>query len=186
MLRCILAYFLEKPLSELPYVKVPLHTIMKLTPVAYGCEVGPELYRGYPRPPSLLCWARNILTVLKEALMQYITFIEGGGEYLWVGPNPGMRQYFLHTRVYYICFIGSFNSSAQLLKFSSVSFLRHFGAGPTLEWEIYRNFQWIKKKYLCLCTPEGIFKKFQFLLYFFLKRSEYALMLLSHVWIWIL
>ncbi len=41
VLRCILAYFLEKPLSELPYVKVPLHTIMKLTPVAYGCEVGP-------------------------------------------------------------------------------------------------------------------------------------------------
>jgi len=43
VLRCILAYFLEKPLSELPYVKVPLHTIMKLTPVAYGCEVGPEI-----------------------------------------------------------------------------------------------------------------------------------------------
>jgi broad specificity phosphatase PhoE len=55
VLRCILAYFLEKPLSELPYVKVPLHTIMKLTPVAYGCEVGPELFRDYLRPPSLLC-----------------------------------------------------------------------------------------------------------------------------------
>lgn len=25
--------------EELPYLKVPLHTIMKLTPVAYGCEL---------------------------------------------------------------------------------------------------------------------------------------------------
>ncbi len=26
-------------LDELPYIKVPLHTIIKLTPVAYGCKV---------------------------------------------------------------------------------------------------------------------------------------------------
>lgn len=26
-------------LDELPYLKVPLHTIIKLTPVAYGCRV---------------------------------------------------------------------------------------------------------------------------------------------------
>ena len=39
VLRCILAYFLEKPLAELPYISVPLHTLIKLTPVAYGCEV---------------------------------------------------------------------------------------------------------------------------------------------------
>lgn len=25
--------------DELPYLKVPLHTIIKLTPVAYGCRV---------------------------------------------------------------------------------------------------------------------------------------------------
>lgn len=25
--------------EELPYLKVPLHTIIKLTPVAYGCEL---------------------------------------------------------------------------------------------------------------------------------------------------
>lgn len=25
--------------DELPYLKVPLHTIIKLTPVAYGCKV---------------------------------------------------------------------------------------------------------------------------------------------------
>ena len=25
--------------DELPYLKVPLHTIIKLTPIAYGCKV---------------------------------------------------------------------------------------------------------------------------------------------------
>ena len=36
VMRCIMAYFLDKPSDELPYINVPLHTIMKLTPVAYG------------------------------------------------------------------------------------------------------------------------------------------------------
>jgi hypothetical protein len=36
VMRCILAYFLDKDIKELPYLKVPLHTVMKLTPVAYG------------------------------------------------------------------------------------------------------------------------------------------------------
>ena len=35
-MRCILAYFLDISTEELPYIKVPLHTIVKLTPVAYG------------------------------------------------------------------------------------------------------------------------------------------------------
>ncbi|CAF3943832.1 unnamed protein product [Rotaria sp. Silwood2] len=35
--RCILGYFLNKDADELPYTKVPLHTVIKLTPVAYGC-----------------------------------------------------------------------------------------------------------------------------------------------------
>eukprot|EP00090_Calanus_glacialis_P047292 TRINITY_DN9740_c0_g1_i1.p1 TRINITY_DN9740_c0_g1~~TRINITY_DN9740_c0_g1_i1.p1 ORF type:complete len:496 (+),score=111.89 TRINITY_DN9740_c0_g1_i1:228-1715(+) len=39
ILRGILAYFMEKPLTELPYINVPLHTLIKITPVAYGCEV---------------------------------------------------------------------------------------------------------------------------------------------------
>lgn len=38
VLRCILGYFLDKPVSGLPYIKVPLHTLIKLTPQAYGCE----------------------------------------------------------------------------------------------------------------------------------------------------
>ncbi|GFY38196.1 hypothetical protein TNIN_235943 [Trichonephila inaurata madagascariensis] len=42
VLRCLLAYFLDKN-SELPYLRVPLHTVIKLTPVAYGCEM--ELFK---------------------------------------------------------------------------------------------------------------------------------------------
>ena len=38
VLRCIYAYFLNIPHEELPYIKVPLHTVVKLTPKAYGCE----------------------------------------------------------------------------------------------------------------------------------------------------
>ncbi|XP_068988917.1 6-phosphofructo-2-kinase/fructose-2,6-bisphosphatase isoform X1 [Bombus flavifrons] len=39
VLRCLFAYFLDKSADELPYLQVPLHTIIKLTPVAYGCKV---------------------------------------------------------------------------------------------------------------------------------------------------
>ncbi|CAF96180.1 unnamed protein product, partial [Tetraodon nigroviridis] len=39
VMRCLLAYFLDKSSEELPYLKCPLHTVLKLTPVAYGCRV---------------------------------------------------------------------------------------------------------------------------------------------------
>ncbi|XP_028652420.1 6-phosphofructo-2-kinase/fructose-2,6-bisphosphatase 2-like isoform X2 [Erpetoichthys calabaricus] len=39
VMRCLLAYFLDKSADELPYLKCPLHTVFKLTPVAYGCKV---------------------------------------------------------------------------------------------------------------------------------------------------
>ncbi|KAB1253372.1 6-phosphofructo-2-kinase/fructose-2; 6-bisphosphatase 1, partial [Camelus dromedarius] len=39
VMRCLLAYFLDKSSDELPYLKCPLHTVLKLTPVAYGCNV---------------------------------------------------------------------------------------------------------------------------------------------------
>ncbi|XP_074026245.1 6-phosphofructo-2-kinase/fructose-2,6-biphosphatase isoform X2 [Leptinotarsa decemlineata] len=39
VIRCLLAYFLDKTADDLPYLRVPLHTIIKLTPVAYGCRV---------------------------------------------------------------------------------------------------------------------------------------------------
>eukprot|EP00096_Caligus_rogercresseyi_P014290 TRINITY_DN6789_c0_g1_i1.p1 TRINITY_DN6789_c0_g1~~TRINITY_DN6789_c0_g1_i1.p1 ORF type:complete len:248 (+),score=45.36 TRINITY_DN6789_c0_g1_i1:545-1288(+) len=39
VLRCILAYFTEKDEDELPYIKIPMHSILTLSPRAYGCEV---------------------------------------------------------------------------------------------------------------------------------------------------
>lgn len=36
VMRCLLAYFLDKSSEELPYLRCPLHTVLKLTPVAYG------------------------------------------------------------------------------------------------------------------------------------------------------
>uniref|UniRef100_A0A6Q2X565 6-phosphofructo-2-kinase domain-containing protein n=1 Tax=Esox lucius TaxID=8010 RepID=A0A6Q2X565_ESOLU len=39
VMRCLLAYFLDKSAAELPYLKCPLHTVLKLTPIAYGCRV---------------------------------------------------------------------------------------------------------------------------------------------------
>ncbi|XP_044732690.1 6-phosphofructo-2-kinase/fructose-2,6-bisphosphatase-like isoform X2 [Chrysoperla carnea] len=39
VIRCLLAYFLDKSADELPYLHVPLHTVIKLTPVAYGCRL---------------------------------------------------------------------------------------------------------------------------------------------------
>jgi 6-phosphofructo-2-kinase/fructose-2,6-biphosphatase 2 len=39
VLRCIFAYFTEKDQSESPWMNVPLHTLIKLTPRAYGTEV---------------------------------------------------------------------------------------------------------------------------------------------------
>jgi len=39
VMRGILAYFLNKSSDELPYLKVPLHTVIKLQPCAYGCQM---------------------------------------------------------------------------------------------------------------------------------------------------
>jgi len=38
ILRCLYAYFLDLPQADLPYIKIPLHTVIKLTPKAYGCD----------------------------------------------------------------------------------------------------------------------------------------------------
>ncbi|WKX89802.1 hypothetical protein Q1695_009002 [Nippostrongylus brasiliensis] len=39
VLRCVLAYFTNRSPEELPYLRVPLHTVIKLTPKAYSCVV---------------------------------------------------------------------------------------------------------------------------------------------------
>eukprot|EP00126_Sphaerothecum_destruens_P003609 Sdes_comp17375_c0_seq1m6583 len=39
VLRCLLAYYMDKTHDDLPYIEIPLHTILKLTPLAYGCKI---------------------------------------------------------------------------------------------------------------------------------------------------
>jgi 6-phosphofructo-2-kinase/fructose-2,6-biphosphatase 2 len=38
ILRCLYAYFHDLPQVDLPYINIPLHTVIKLTPKAYGCD----------------------------------------------------------------------------------------------------------------------------------------------------
>ncbi|CAB1114562.1 unnamed protein product [Ectocarpus sp. CCAP 1310/34] len=38
VLRCLYAYFLDLPSEEIPYLSIPLHTVIKLTPQAFGCN----------------------------------------------------------------------------------------------------------------------------------------------------
>ena len=47
VLRCLLGYFLEVEEDKMPWIEVPLHTVIKLTPVAYGCKVRLEYFLFY-------------------------------------------------------------------------------------------------------------------------------------------
>lgn len=38
ILRAIYGYFMDRPPEEIPYIEIPLHTVIQLTPTAYGCE----------------------------------------------------------------------------------------------------------------------------------------------------
>jgi len=39
VLRCLFAYFLDEPNERIPYLEVPLHTVLKLIPKPFGVEV---------------------------------------------------------------------------------------------------------------------------------------------------
>uniref|UniRef100_A0A1B6LHY8 Uncharacterized protein n=2 Tax=Graphocephala atropunctata TaxID=36148 RepID=A0A1B6LHY8_9HEMI len=73
VIRCLLAYFLDKSADELPYLNVPLHTVIKLTPVAYGCRVehfklgidAVDTHR--PKPPG---WKEDGPKEINELLSQ--------------------------------------------------------------------------------------------------------------------
>ncbi|MCP3984355.1 MAG: 6-phosphofructo-2-kinase/fructose-2,6-bisphosphatase [bacterium] len=48
VLRAMVAYFKQLPIEETPHLEMPLHTIIKLTPTAYGC-----LEERVPLPPRV-------------------------------------------------------------------------------------------------------------------------------------
>nr|XP_039259296.1 6-phosphofructo-2-kinase/fructose-2,6-bisphosphatase-like [Styela clava] len=39
VMRCLLAYFLDKNYEDLPYIECKLHAVLKLTPIAFGCNI---------------------------------------------------------------------------------------------------------------------------------------------------
>uniref|UniRef100_A0A0N5B7X5 6PF2K domain-containing protein n=1 Tax=Strongyloides papillosus TaxID=174720 RepID=A0A0N5B7X5_STREA len=76
VLRCILAYFDNKNREELPYLKIPLHTVIKLTPKAYSCQIemfkfnieAVDTYRAKPTIPTVIS-SKNII----EAAIDKVT-----------------------------------------------------------------------------------------------------------------
>lgn len=38
VLRCLYAYFLDLQLEEIPFLEIPLHTLIRLEPMTYGCR----------------------------------------------------------------------------------------------------------------------------------------------------
>ncbi|ETE57827.1 6-phosphofructo-2-kinase/fructose-2,6-biphosphatase 2, partial [Ophiophagus hannah] len=62
VMRCLLAYFLDKSADELPYLRCPLHTIFKLTPVAYGKYL--FVYNNLPKSQTPVRMRRNSFTPL--------------------------------------------------------------------------------------------------------------------------
>ncbi|PFH53193.1 hypothetical protein AMATHDRAFT_73701 [Amanita thiersii Skay4041] len=67
ILRCLYAYFHDLPQADLPYIKVPLHTVIKLTPKAYGCDEerytlpisAVDTHRPKPKAPQVMVHANT-------------------------------------------------------------------------------------------------------------------------------
>jgi len=36
--RCLYAYFMGIPMTEIPYLELPMHVVIELTPGPFGCE----------------------------------------------------------------------------------------------------------------------------------------------------
>jgi 6-phosphofructo-2-kinase/fructose-2,6-biphosphatase 2 len=79
--RCVLAYFLNKDAEDLPYTKVPLHTVIKLTPMAYGClmeciPLASEAVNTHREKPKNCRHDRTISEALNEFLEEPIDTVK--------------------------------------------------------------------------------------------------------------
>uniref|UniRef100_A0A4W4EEQ8 6-phosphofructo-2-kinase/fructose-2,6-bisphosphatase 2 n=1 Tax=Electrophorus electricus TaxID=8005 RepID=A0A4W4EEQ8_ELEEL len=103
VMRCLLAYFLDKNADDLPYLKCPLHTVLKLTPVAYGCKVetfylnveAVNTHRDRPlgkarRSPATLLLRRNSYTPLSshDQVKRPRLYSAGNRPWLPLVPSP--------------------------------------------------------------------------------------------------
>ncbi|XP_051050782.1 6-phosphofructo-2-kinase/fructose-2,6-bisphosphatase 3 isoform X4 [Phodopus roborovskii] len=98
VLRCLLAYFLDKSAEEMPYLKCPLHTVLKLTPVAYGCRME-SIYLNVEsvsthRERSEAVKIQHIASVVRPSSYTELDFlsVESAKQDAKKGPNPLMRR----------------------------------------------------------------------------------------------
>ncbi len=69
VIRCLYAYFKEKPAEECPHIDIPLHTLIELIPRAYGCEE--KRYALLKRPDQ---WMRMSFHSMERLLFNYYYF----------------------------------------------------------------------------------------------------------------
>ena len=50
VLRALYAYLMDRPLREVPYLPIPLHTVIELVPTTYSCDE--KRFELPPRPSS--------------------------------------------------------------------------------------------------------------------------------------
>uniref|UniRef100_A0A8D3DBF2 6-phosphofructo-2-kinase/fructose-2,6-bisphosphatase 2 n=1 Tax=Scophthalmus maximus TaxID=52904 RepID=A0A8D3DBF2_SCOMX len=87
VMRCLLAYFLDKS-ADLPYMKCPLHTVLKLTPVAYVQTV--QTFYGKMSRDSVLIHRRNSYTPLSshDQVKRPRLYSAGNQPWLPLAPTP--------------------------------------------------------------------------------------------------
>uniref|UniRef100_A0A672SBY6 6-phosphofructo-2-kinase/fructose-2,6-bisphosphatase 2 n=1 Tax=Sinocyclocheilus grahami TaxID=75366 RepID=A0A672SBY6_SINGR len=98
VMRCLLAYFLDKSADDLPYLKCLLHMVMKLTPVAYGCKVemfylnveAVNTHRDRPLVNSAPLLRRNSYTPLSshDQVKRPRLYVAGNWPWLPLTPSP--------------------------------------------------------------------------------------------------
>ena len=78
--RCLLGYFLEVSEEDLPWQEVPLHSVIKLSPKAYGCQsevirfdvASVSTHRPKPDVPGQLEKRLECLLLLSWLIISYI------------------------------------------------------------------------------------------------------------------
>ncbi|KAI9310226.1 6-phosphofructo-2-kinase-domain-containing protein [Dichotomocladium elegans] len=95
ILRCIYAYFMNYNHEDLPYINIPLHTVIELTPKAYGCEEkrfkvdidAVDTHRPKPPKPSALASTTGPTTLNKKASFKGNKPVDGLSVKLPVGAS---------------------------------------------------------------------------------------------------
>ncbi|XP_015197670.1 6-phosphofructo-2-kinase/fructose-2,6-bisphosphatase 2 isoform X2 [Lepisosteus oculatus] len=108
VMRCLLAYFLDKSADDLPYLRCPLHTVLKLSPVAYGCKVemfylnveAVNTHREKPldkiqKNPAAVLLRRNSYTPLAspDQVKRPRLYSAGNRPWLPLAPSPKALQF---------------------------------------------------------------------------------------------